>query len=456
MNQIPDNNRTAAYLRTLKGFPLLEAPARRLLGDIPPEDVLQRTNLLVFTPVMHAYVTWILREAVRLGIRRLYFLARDGYLVYQTACRYCSSLGLDVECRYLYCSRFALRQPMYHQNLDEALDYICRGGLSITPTKLMIRAGLSQEDIAEIYPHIGLEYQPDQPVPYAHLNTIQEQLRQSRIFTDRVSRNSREALPALEGYFRQEGLLDDCPGALVDCGWTGSMQKSICQIRSLFGCTTPLNGFYFGMYFLPGDCDPAAYHCFYFAPHRHLLRKALFNNNLLEVVFSAPHGTTCGYRREEGAYVPVLSQPQPRIQALLLQLSARMDAYTELFLEGMTPERFFRLSIPRLARTSAGLLRRLMFAPSVPEAQAYGTLPFSDDMLDDRPVELAAAMLPQELRDYHLVNRVLGMLGFRRLSLRESAWFEASAVRSVPHAALHRCNFALYKLLIHFRQMFRK
>ena len=455
MNHDYTTNRTTAYLRTLKGIPLLRAPVHHLLPDIPVEDTLQRTNLLVFTPVMHAYVTWILREAVRMGIRRLYFLARDGYLVYRIACQLCERLGLDLECRYIYCSRFSLRQPMYHQNLDEALDYICRGGLSITPKKLMIRAGFSEADISEVYPKTGLDYRLEEPVAYAQLSAIQKKLRHCPEFIDRVYRNSREALPRLEGYFRQEGLLDSCPAALVDCGWTGSMQKSIGQIRNLFGCTAPLHGFYFGIYHLPGDCDASAYHCFYFSAHRHLLRKVLFNNNLLEVVFSAPHGTTCGYERNENSYIPVLAQPQPQIQELLTQLTTQMDAYTQLFLQALTVKRFFRLSTHCLARISARLLQRLMFAPTVSEAQAYGTLPFSDDMLDDHPGELATAMDPRELKDYHVLNRILGMLGLRKFSLRESAWFEASAVRSVPHSGLHRCNFALYKLLIHFRQMFR-
>ena len=136
-------------------------------------------------------------------------------------------------------------------------------------------------------------------------------------------------------------------------------------------------------------------------------------------------------------------------------LTTQMDAYTQLFLQALTVKRFFRLSTHYLARISARLLQRLMFAPTVSEAQAYGTLPFSDDMLDDHPGELATAMDPRELKDYHVLNRILGMLGLRKFSLRESAWFEASAARSVPHSGLHRCNFALYKLLIHFRQMFR-
>ena len=96
------------------------------------ERVLQE----IFAPLMTAFTVWVLREAEARGIKRLYFLSRDGYLLYRTAIRLVKSCKLDIECRYLYCSRYSLRVPMYSENVDEALSHVTRGGIDVTFRKM--------------------------------------------------------------------------------------------------------------------------------------------------------------------------------------------------------------------------------------------------------------------------------------------------------------------------------
>ena len=454
MNHQNCDNRTRQYLSILGRNALLGGPAQALYPRMA-EDVVQGRNLLVFCPVMNAYVIWILREAVRCGIKRLYFLARDGYLVCQTARQYCEKLGLDVECRYLHCSRFSLRMPLYHRNFQDALDYICRGGLSVTGRQLMVRAGFSEADIDEIYPQTGLPYALEDLIPYSQLmGPVREKLNACEAFRQRVCRNSEAAFPAMEGYFRQEGLLDDVPMALVDCGWTGSMQKSIQQTQLLLGGKNRISGFYFGLYYLMSKEEASRLHCFYFSPYRHLDRKVRFNNNLLEVVFSAPHGTTCGYCRTEGGFGPILGGTDSRISTLINHISGQLTDYTALVLEQLTAEGFFALDVPELARLSARLLKPLMWAPTTQEAEAYGVLPFSDDVLDTSLQPLAVRMSQEHLRHNHFSSKFLVKLGMRQRPYWESAWYEASAVRSGPHR-WHRWSYGCYKALVYLIKMVR-
>ena len=49
------------------------------------EDVFNKTSKEILAPALNDFVLWILRKAQRNGIRRLYFLARDGYLMYRCA-----------------------------------------------------------------------------------------------------------------------------------------------------------------------------------------------------------------------------------------------------------------------------------------------------------------------------------------------------------------------------------
>ena len=52
-------------------------------------------------PMLLNYVWWILHQAHQKGLQRLYFLARDGYLLREIALQFCAQFGLKIECRYL-------------------------------------------------------------------------------------------------------------------------------------------------------------------------------------------------------------------------------------------------------------------------------------------------------------------------------------------------------------------
>ena len=68
-------------------------------GDF--QDIRKR----ILSIVMNGFVLWVLKNAQKQGVKRLYFLARDGYFMYQCSKIYCEKFQLPIECRYLSCSR---------------------------------------------------------------------------------------------------------------------------------------------------------------------------------------------------------------------------------------------------------------------------------------------------------------------------------------------------------------
>ena len=232
------------------------------------ERVLQE----IFAPLMTAFTVWVLREAEARGIKRLYFLSRDGYLPYRTAIRLVKSCKLDIECRYLYCSRYSLRVPMYSENVDEALSHVTRGGIDVTFRKILMRSGFRAEDIPKMqaaFPDLAL----DEVIPYSGLRKVRARLTGSSIYKDLLKQRSEEAWEPLCAYFRQEGLLEGIGACdrskeksdrvsarygslgkseragtcdenaekigIVDSGWTGTTQKSIAEIRRRCGIDDP-------------------------------------------------------------------------------------------------------------------------------------------------------------------------------------------------------------------------
>ena len=79
----------------------------------------------VLAPTLYEFVMWVLQKALQSGKKRLYFLARDGYQMYLAARQLCKQYDLDIECRYLKVSRYAVRVPEYHLLGERCLERIC-------------------------------------------------------------------------------------------------------------------------------------------------------------------------------------------------------------------------------------------------------------------------------------------------------------------------------------------
>ena len=60
------------------------------------QDIRER----ILSIVMNGFVLWVLKSAQKQGVKRLYFLARDGYFMYQCSKIYCEKFQLPIECRY--------------------------------------------------------------------------------------------------------------------------------------------------------------------------------------------------------------------------------------------------------------------------------------------------------------------------------------------------------------------
>lgn len=402
----------------------------------------------VLAPVMCMYVSWVLQEAVSRGKRRLYFLARDGYLMYLTARILCEKQKLPIECRYLYCSRYAFRTAEYHLLGKDSLNYICLGGLRVTFEGVVRRSGLEAARAKEIAGLVGWEEGLDVPLSYRQLQALKLRLGECRPFMEMVEEQSRQRFPALCGYLCQEGLTDSTEWALVDSGWTGSMQKSLGRLLEAMGCKKQVEGYYFGMYEYPEDMPPRLYHTWYFSPETGLSRKARFSNNLFECIFSAPEGMTVGYVQQGGKYSPVLESAGgangERIRALASFLLPYAERLGEVCGEGK--------ACPGSPGLAFSLLSRFMGSPALGEAKIFGAYVFWDDVIGERNQRVASLLSPGELRRNHLIYKILCRLRGKTLKAEQSAWPEGSAVlagkgsrRELWHCAACRCVLSLKK-----------
>ena len=414
------------------------------------EDVFNKTSKEILAPALNDFVLWILRKAQRNGIRRLYFLARDGYLMYRCAGIYVERFHLPIECRYLCCSRYSLRLPMYHRDMGAALDYICRGGTEVTLDRILDRSGIKEEEKRITLEKLGMTGQRKKPISYPHLKRIRQKLEDCPFFLKAVDTNSREKLPSLLGYLEQEGLTEEGPIALVDSGWTGSMQKEICQALGILGKKERLTGYYWGLYELPKGVRREDYHCYYFSPEAGLRKKVYFSNSLFESIFSAPQGMTTGYEKVQGQWRPVYARTDEERKRFLEELEKILLEYARN--QAASMKHIEDSHLIRDRQETEKSLSRFMGKPEFQEAQIFGNQPFSDDIFDTEGQTAAGRMTEEELKANHVWNKVGKMSGFSSGYVKESPWYEGSAVLYGKRPGYHIFMYYLYKYRLYLKK----
>ncbi len=441
------------YQKILQHVPSLYSPLCKM--ELDEKDPIAIVTGSVLAPTLAGFVRWLLVQAKKEGIQRLYFLARDGYFPCRAAQIFCERYHIPMECRYLSVSRYSLRLPLFHLDLQAALQDICRSAVHVTVSTLLKRAGIRQEEHRKVLHALSLPYQEHQSLSKTDLAAIRRKMEHCPVFLDAVERASKEAFPALMGYLRQEGLFEEVPYAIVDSGWLGSMQKSLQTLLHLVKRRTKLIGHYWGIYRIPTGMNRENYRCYFFEPEHHIKEKVYFNNCVYEAVFSAPHGTTTGYRIENGKFLPVYGKcPQRQIE-FLRQTEKLYSSYLHGLAE-QTPLPVSEAECMQERETIRKLLSLFMCCPSRAEAAAFGSLPFSDDVLEGDEHPLAAHLTEQQLRAGHIRTKVLALTGRSNRPHRESAWYEASAILYSNHAKRHLRQYTLYKYLRHMRKPQRR
>lgn len=405
-------------------------------------------------PTLIEYIRWVLKCAEEDGKKRLYFLARDGYQMYLAARHYTESAGIDIECRYLNVSRYAIRVPEYHLIGEKCLDRICIGGIDVTFEKVMKRAGLDDIQAMEIAEACGYKEKYRQVLGYTQVMGLKDILKGNAAFFEYVYTRSKELYSSAMGYLEQEGLFDDVPYGIVDSGWIGTMQQTLRNLLEGKGKKGKMTGYYFGLYETPKDSQDI-YKAYYFTPGNGLGRKVNFSNCLFEAVFTSTEGMTLYYDKTEQGYRPVFdNKKNPNAEqiadniALLTEYLSLYDGYRDKISDDS------KASMGRLKMISR-LLKSFMGYPSKEELEAYGENLFSDDVLEGKLQKVAAELSDEEIRNQRFINKALIMTGLKKKVIHESAWIEGSIVRNGRRVKGNLRHARLYKYFIYIRKMMK-
>ncbi|WP_165360588.1 HAD family hydrolase [Candidatus Chloroploca sp. Khr17] len=267
----------------------------------------------VAAPLLVGFTLWILSEAQRLGLRRLYFAARDGQMVLELAKRIAPKLGLEVDLRYLYSSRQAWCLPAI--TADEQLllqrilsTYELKSLEFLSVEGLLHRVNIRPEEIAAHL--VAVQLHPDdwqRNLTVAERLAVQKALFKDPFLNALIVERASEARALLLTYLQQEGMLDGTPFALVDLGTGGTLHIALELVLATVGMS-PLTSFYLGFTNEPthhtGKLLP-----YLFARHTGMgFPNVMGLVQLVEIVCTADHGTVLGFQHNGAQVVPILQE----------------------------------------------------------------------------------------------------------------------------------------------------
>ncbi|MFC1796331.1 hypothetical protein ACFL1V_04470 [Pseudomonadota bacterium] len=267
-------------------------------GTMPPDRL--RFNADICAPLLFSFLQWLKQEAQTRGLTRLYFVARDGWVLKKMA--EAMDFG-SIELRYLYGSRQAWRTA------DPQWKWAVQSGMSTRPDRILHRLGMAIADVENILDAHGIT-RMEQPLDQVGLEKMaaawhSDEMR-SRV-ASQVERRRGEVL----GYMEQEGLLNGDTWALVDIGWSLSTQSALRTVLRSRNPQSEVRGFYIGLRrdrVSEAEAGLAWGYVCEEEPNPHA-RALIMQYSLLEQLATpAPHGTTLGYQYNKvGQWVPLLA-----------------------------------------------------------------------------------------------------------------------------------------------------
>ncbi|WP_278963155.1 hypothetical protein [Alistipes senegalensis] len=256
-------------------------------------------------PAYIPYVQFIFRQAQSDGVKQLYFLSRDSYILLKSAQQLLPEYS-GIRLHYLFLSRKSLMLPYLAEvsktTFLEALDQ-----KTVLRKRVSSLLGLLSTDAQELAAS-GITFAYDKITSREQADDFLSKIFESD-YTPVLQKRAKERHRMLLEYLRQEGVLNGEKSAMVDVGWLGTSRLMLNAILKQSG-HAPVAFYYYG---IRGDILHTQYgdYCSYF----HAGQLSTEATALIENYFSAsPYPTTIGYEQNgEQRICPVF--PEGEVKA---------------------------------------------------------------------------------------------------------------------------------------------
>jgi FMN phosphatase YigB (HAD superfamily) len=357
------------------------------------QEALRDIAASVVAPMLVGYVLWVLHRARQLGLKRLYFISRDGQILLGIARRLVGKLNISCELRYLYGSRRSWLLPAITHIDEEQLSLLHDYSVSPNVQNLLSRLDIEPEEISESLYSIGLpEKSWSRNLRHNERQPLFTLLREDARVRKLILQKAAARRPLMLRYLKQEGLLDPIAWGMVDVGWRGRPQNAVGRVLAAEGGTPPVS-FSFGLRkgLLIDRCyvqqevyffnEPLGLGFIDLFPHQGVVI-------LLDVFCSADHGQVVGYEQKGDFVYPILNGD---LNHQLLDSGLRLLQETVYcFTEKLLLDSNLINVEANLSTAIAEVLKAFWLRPSDLEARAFADFPCEIGVSEDtQPVRLA-------------------------------------------------------------------
>lgn len=263
----------------------------------------------------YGFVSWLKQQAAADGVKRLYFLARDGHVMKRVYDMISEEQTEEaIPSAYLYASRRAFNFPAITELTEEALDFLISYSRNLSVAQYLERMGLNaahyQGAIAE-QGFAGADAIVASGEDKERIRRLYKQIEPAILAAAALERAK------LTRYLQQEDFLTAGKRGIVDIGWHGTMQQSLEQIVARVGpggsgSRQEMLGYYVGTFrkaekIAQSGTALAGYLCDLGMPSEReasILRCV----ELFEFLFTAPHGSVIGFTEQAGRMEPVFDR----------------------------------------------------------------------------------------------------------------------------------------------------
>ncbi len=349
--------------------------------SVTPETELRDMGKVFGAIVVGSFLRWLEDRVQKHGLKKLYFCARDGWLMR----RAWKAAGLDVktgvEDHYLHISRRPLNLSCgYLESTDYhlpqwLLNFLSKADGGVTIERALRRIGL-QDDAAVVQDMVARFGSLDAEMEWDGTAAYEEILRRH---IPAVRARLHDEYVALMGYLHQENMGGGERFAVIDMGWHGTMQRSLRALLEAEQGAVPIHGFYYGLWpaalgnlFAAGPMEAAFANAFVPTERQPEVHAAV---DILEELHSAPHGSVKSYRLDAGRWEPVFTTNVEEV-AQYASVTRHfqegvLQAVGELFREGRSGCLTLEDLTPDAARSA---MAALCMSPSAREIALLGKL----------------------------------------------------------------------------------
>lgn len=360
---------------------------------------LERFGFQIFGPLTFGYVSWLNKEFRKNKINKIFFFSREGYFIKEA---FDLLYGGAYETKYLYVSRKSLVLPNLIPDslLDDLL--LFRPMENKNAINWLKGTGVIEQDAIALLNQIGVKGEEESNKLLPFMDLIKE----------KISEANNDKFKILVCYLKQENV--EGKFAVVDIGWTGSMQIALDRTLQIANVDHNMFGYFIGQRpemekFKDYPIKNKGY-LFSYNSDSEEQKTAISGNALFELFYMAPHGTTLNYCIENGEVVPNLAENE------------YASSYSEIrniqegvlhFLKEILGRDLAGLSV---SKNAAYLnMKNFLLAPDYKSVDMFGDISFLDGDIE----YLAKRSTPFKIKDFvHDFKNAYWKVGFLKRNIK--------------------------------------